>query len=587
MASETHESYSPIKPLSLFAVLILARLLSPAGAPLPLSVWTPAAYLWQDVAVAIAFAMFDYGIGQRWLTWVVYGGAVVYVSINVAVARVLFSPLTPSMLRAAGGPLADSIRYYLTLQNVTAMAATVAAGAGLPVLMTALKPPLQGTFVKYSIAFGVVFLAAGPYAISKVDTGGRYRNAFGALWPIHLHHVSGPAGAQPWRRSPFPIPSEPQMDLLRYRGAAAGRNVVLILLESTSARYWPETMGTDPMPNLTALSAQGIVFLNAYAVYPESIKGLLSVLCSRYPAFNVPPEAYASMHCPALPQELANAGYRTALFHSGRFMYLGMPDVIENRGFEVLEDAGAIGGNIHSSFGVDDMSTVHRLLSWIDSLKPGDRFFVTYLPVAGHHPYVSPEAGPFGGTGEDISVVHYLNAVHYGDRALGVFVDGLRARGLEDKTLFVVFGDHGEAFGEHEGNFGHTQFIYDENVHVPYVIAAPGLIQESIRTHNAISLIDTAPSILDLLAIPIPADLQGTSVLEPGSRMSLFFTDYSLGWLGLRDACRKYLFEMDSARSHLYDVCTDPRESADISSREPGRTSAYRSIAERWIGSVR
>jgi arylsulfatase A-like enzyme len=166
-------------------------------------------------------------------------------------------------------------------------------------------------------------------------------------------------------------------------------------------------------------------------------------------------------------------------------------------------------------------------------------------------------------------------------------LDGLRTRGLEDKTLFVVFGDHGEAFGEHEGNFGHTQFIYDENVHVPYVIAIPGLIQKSIRTHNTISLIDTAPSILDLLGVAIPAGLQGTSVLEPGSRMSPFFTDYSLGWLGLQDACRKYLFEMDSARSHLYDVCTDPRESVDLSSREPGRTSAYRSIAERWIGSVR
>jgi phosphoglycerol transferase MdoB-like AlkP superfamily enzyme len=586
LAVETPESYSPIKPVSLFAVLIMARLLSPARAPLPLSVWTPAAYLWQDIAVAIVFAVFDYLTGWRWLNWIVYGLAVIYVSINVAVVRVLFSPLTPSMLRAAGGPLADSIRYYLTHQNITAMAATIAAGAVLPVLMTVLRPSLQRTSVKCSIAFAVALLAAGPYAISKVDTGGRYRNAFGALWPVHLQHVPGPAAAQQWRASPFPVSSESRMDLGRYRGAAAGRNVVLILLESTAARYWPDNTGTDPMPNLTALSAQGIVFLNAYAVYPESIKGLLSVLCSRYPAFDLSPEAYRSVHCPALPQELARAGYRTALFHSGRFMYLGMPDVIENRGFDVLEDAGAIGGNIHSSFGVDDMATVHRLLSWIDSLKPGERFFVTYLPVAGHHPYVSPEAGPFGATGNDLPLVHYLNAIHYGDRALGVVLDGLRTRGLEDKTLFVVFGDHGEAFGEHEGNFGHTQFIYDENVHVPYVIAAPGLIQESIRTHDAISLIDTSPSILDLLGFPIPADLQGTSVLEPGSRMSLFFTDYSLPWLGLQDACRKYLFDMDSARSHLYDVCADPRESADISSREPDRISAYRSIAEHWISSV-
>src|SRR5205814_8713502 len=129
----------------------------------------------------------------------------------------------------------------------------------------------------------------------------------------------------------------------------------------------------------------------------------------------VSPEVYAGIKCPSLAQQLGAAGYRTALFHSGRFMYLGMPAVIENRGFEVLEDAGAIGGNVHSSFGVDDLSTVKRILSWIDSLKRGERFFVTYLPVAGHHPYATPEAGPFTASAGNEEVARYLNALHYGD----------------------------------------------------------------------------------------------------------------------------------------------------------------------------
>src|SRR6266571_8431248 len=63
----------------------------------------------------------------------------------------------------------------------------------------------------------------------------------------------------------------------------------------------------------------------------------------------------------------------------------------ERRGFEILEDAGTIGGNVHSSFGIDDSATVKRVLSWVDSIKPGQRLFVTYLPVSGHHPYISPE----------------------------------------------------------------------------------------------------------------------------------------------------------------------------------------------------
>ena len=74
-------------------------------------------------------------------------------------------------------------------------------------------------------------------------------------------------------------------------------------------------------------------------------------------------------------------------------------------------------------------------------------------------------------------------ALRYGDASLGALVEGLRARGLAENTLWIILGDHGEAFGRHEGNYGHTFFLYDENVRVPLVIAAPGLLhgQEMVR----------------------------------------------------------------------------------------------------------
>ena len=86
---------------------------------------------------------------------------------------------------------------------------------------------------------------------------------------------------------------------------------------------------------------------------------------------------------------------RDVVFHSGRFMYLGMESVVENRGYDVLEDAGAIGGNHESSFGVDEAATVRRALSWIDTVPRDQHFFLTYLPIAGHHPYDTPTPGPF------------------------------------------------------------------------------------------------------------------------------------------------------------------------------------------------
>ena len=166
-------------------------------------------------------------------------------------------------------------------------------------------------------------------------------------------------------------------------------------------------------------------------------------------------------------------------------------------------------------------------------------------------------------------------------KSFGELLRGLRERGLEEKTLFVLYGDHGEAFAQHDGNLGHSLFIYDENVRVPYLIAAPGLIPHQVRSQETASLIDTAPTILDLLGRPVPAEYQGSSLLDSNGRMALFFTDYSLGFLGLDHACWKYIFEMDSRRSKLYNACRDPEETKDLSGMEGPRVTAYRDHLER------
>src|SRR5438045_2261331 len=69
--------------------------------------------------------------------------------------------------------------------------------------------------------------------------------------------------------------------------------------------------GAAPMPHLAALARFAIVFDNAYAVYPESIKGLFSILCSTYPAFDSGSETYASVPCPHCRR--FSAGVGTAL----------------------------------------------------------------------------------------------------------------------------------------------------------------------------------------------------------------------------------------------------------------------------------
>jgi phosphoglycerol transferase MdoB-like AlkP superfamily enzyme len=563
-----------VRAISLLGVFALAKIVGLIGYSIPLSGWSPFAYFWQDALAVLIFAALDSAVRWRWLGWGLYAVAVAYAALNVPLIRVLSSPLTWPMLRATRGTLSDSIKHHATMENLTLMLLVIAAGIGLPYLLRNLKLKRWGLAATAALSLALL----GPLASSRMETIGLHRNAALALVATSWPRIASKAASDDWRSSPFD--QEVSDDLSHLRGAAMGRNVVMIALESTGAQYLrPYGAPANPMPHLTELARQAILFEHAYAVYPESIKALFSVLCAQYPAMDTEAESYAELTTPSIAALLADTGYRTALFHSGRFMYLGMEAIIRNRGYQTLEDAGAISGEHESSFGVDEASTIRRIFSWLDALKRDERFFLTYLPIAGHHPYDTPKAGPFPDRND---ADRYLNALHYADASLGQLMRGLRERGLDQNTLFVIFGDHGEAFGQHEGNYGHSLFLYEENLRVPYLIIAPGLISEQMRVARAASLIDTAPTILDLLGLKAPPAYQGKSLLEGGEQMALFYTDYSLSLLGLRDGCWKYIHELESGRSKLFDLCRDAEERNDLARLHPERIAAYRAHLQRW-----
>lgn len=568
-----------MRAVSLLAVFVLAKILILAGRNVPYAAWTPLAYLWQDVLAVLLFAGLDLAtrrhprVGSS-----IYAVVVLYVAVNVPVACVLSTPLTWPLLRAARGALADSITYHATAANLLRMTVVLAVGAALPQLLRRHRSCIP---FRLAFAAGVAALLVsllGPLATSRVETLGLHRNVVAALVVSALPRVAALDGTGEPRLSPFG--SLPAEDLSHYRGRARSRNVVLIHLESTSARYLrPYGAAADPMPNLTQLTRQAIVFEHAYTVYPETIRSFFAAHCSIYPALDTKAETYEQVPSPGLAAVLAGKGYRTGLFHSGRFRYLGMEAVLRNRGWDTLEDAGAIGGEHDSSFGIDEPSTVRRMLAWIDALPRGQRFLLTYLPIAGHHPYSTPGRGPFPPEAE---IDRYRNALHYADAALGELLRGLRARGLDEDTLVVIFGDHGEAFGQHEGNYGHTLFVYEENVRVPFLVSAAGLVRQPVRVGRVASLVDVAPTVLDFLGLPAPRAYQGRSLLDGPSGMALFCTDYSLGFLGLRDGRWKLIHQLDSGRSQLFDLHADPDERYDRSTELPARVEAYREHLLHW-----
>ncbi|HKI38391.1 MAG TPA: sulfatase [Gemmataceae bacterium] len=567
-----------MRPLSLFLVFVTAKLLVLVGRDVHASPWTPLAYFWQDALVAFAFAGFDWLLRRRpWAAWGLYALAAGYAALNVPLGCLLSTPLTWPLLRATTGTIADSIGHHVSAANLLRVGAVLAAAALLPPL---LRRALTRTSPRRRLvlcAAAVAVLPLGPMAASRVATNGLHRNALAALVTSALPRVLAADVAGDWSVSP--LGGTPGEDLARLRGRAAGRNVVVVHLESTGARYLkPYGAAEDPMPHLTALSRRALLFENAYTTYPETIRSFFATQCAVFPALDTRAEDYEAAHAPALAGLLAGHGYRTGLFHSGRFRYLGMEEALRNRGYATREDAGDIGGRRESSFGIDEGSAVRRMLAWIDE-RPGEPFLLTYLPIAGHHPYDAPGPGPFP---DEAEIDRYRNALHYADDSLADLLRGLRERGLEDRTLFVICGDHGEAFGQHEGNYGHTLFLYEENVRVPLLLAAPGVIEEPVRVGRVAGLADLAPTVLDLLGLPAPDEYQGRSLLSGEPRMALFCTDYSLGLLGLRDGRWKMIHELDSGRSQLFDVETDPDEKCDLSASMAERTAVYREHLLRW-----
>jgi arylsulfatase A-like enzyme len=569
--------------------------------------WFLLTFLVEDVELAFAFAALAAGLDQIGrsapsqarrcdrVTLALFMALTFWIVLNIPVARFFSTPLTYSLLHATGSALEDSIAGYLSVSNV-----------GLPILIWIggrtfafqIRPLLRPSrrWVYGSTAALIVVLACYPFASRRVDTLGLHRNAVFALLETTLARwrpnaatarptltsaacapVNGPPGTRATQGTTTDASSLPTgvHDLV---GLARRRSVIWVILESTRARVLSAYGGSpEVMPHIEALASQALIFENAYTVYPESIKGLFSVLCSREPGVASEASDYAVGRVPCRPiaNQMADAGYRTGLFHSGWFAYLGMRAVVEGRGFDTLHDAATITSPFRTSFGVDDNATADRMLQWVDTLAKDQPFFALFMPIAGHHPYHAPGGSPRPFPDREDADA-YANDLHVADAAFGRLREGLRARGRDEGTVYVVFGDHGEAFREHPGNVAHALFLYEENVRVPLLVAVPGVLTSNRRIAGMASLIDVAPTTLALAGIRIPRQYEGRSLLDQPAKVARFATEQAVRRVGLRDGRWKFIWDEDSRRAQLFDLETDPTELQNLASAEPHLVERYR-----------
>ncbi len=89
--------------------------------------------------------------------------------------------------------------------------------------------------------------------------------------------------------------------------------------------------------------------------------------------------------------------------------------------------------------------------------------------------------------------------------------DILKNARIDDRTIIIITADHGDEYYEH-GLVGHGQHLYDESIHVPLIMHIPGM-SRPLRIKELVQSIDILPTVLELLAIPVPAQAQGISLL--------------------------------------------------------------------------
>jgi arylsulfatase A-like enzyme len=103
----------------------------------------------------------------------------------------------------------------------------------------------------------------------------------------------------------------------------------------------------------------------------------------------------------------------------------------------------------------------------------------------------------------------YYACVSYIDAQIGRLLEGLRANGLDQHTIVILWGDHGWKLGEHGMWCKHTQFELDS--HVPLLLKVPWKTDGSLETDALVEFVDIYPSLCELAGLALPDHLQGAS----------------------------------------------------------------------------
>jgi membrane-anchored protein YejM (alkaline phosphatase superfamily) len=242
-----------------------------------------------------------------------------------------------------------------------------------------------------------------------------------------------------------------------------------------------------------------------------------------------------------------------------------------------------------------------RIVEFLDSLKPGERFFFCEHMSDTHFPWERTPADrgaqlgfsqgldifeadailPRGGKHDKYSC--YLQTITRMDAQIGTILNKLKEKKLYDNTLVVIVSDHGCQWFEHEHMY-YVSHLYDQSLRVPMIIKVPGLPGGQV-SHEPVLQIDVLPTLAELAGVrhanptsDYPMTCQSLVPLLTGSRDvdtaryhnrdMLLCTHYDM--LGVvSNFEHKIIFDRPTGTCLVFDLKNDPGETVNLADTRP------------------
>jgi arylsulfatase A-like enzyme len=273
-------------------------------------------------------------------------------------------------------------------------------------------------------------------------------------------------------------------------------------------------------PNIDHIAQKGMVFNNMYLTASSCSPSRVSIITGRYPHNTGACELHSPLPANQLlfPEILRKNGYYTA--QAGKWHFGSIPQKQNN-------DTIGLGPALRA---FDRISVSHKEngdggeAMWIKLLqeRPKNKpFFMWFAAYDAHRPWEKANAFQlncpdsvwvpgflFNGDSTRYDLAKYYNEISRFDYYIGLVEQELIKQGVAGNTIIIITSDNGRPFPRSKTR------VYDSGIKTPFIIKYPKLIKEKQQTTALASIIDLAPTLINLAGIDVPAEFQGKSFAE-------------------------------------------------------------------------